>query len=148
MIHPDTFKKVEFSGTKGLVFLKDKIVVYRRDSKTINSPGLIDLPGGGREENESPFDTFIREVMEEFGIRVTEKEIISSFRQNSHVNPGTKSFFFVTKSLDLGAEDIVFGDEGTEWFLMTPEDFLSRADGIERQQKRVEKYLSGKMMSE
>ncbi len=32
--------------------------------------------------------------------------------------------------------------------LMSPEEFIKRPDGIERQQKRVEKYLAGKMVSE
>lgn len=148
MIHSDTLKKVEFSGAKGLIFLDDKIITYRRDGRTNNSPGLIDLPGGGREEDESPFETFKREVMEEFGIKITEKEIISSFRQDSYINPGTKSFFFVVKTSNIKAKDIVFGDEGTEWMLMTTDEFIHRPDGIERQQKRVEKYLLGKMVSE
>lgn len=148
MIHPDTFKKVDFSGAKGLIFLNDKIIAYRRDNKASNSPGLIDLPGGGREESESPFDTLKREVMEEFGIKIAKEEIASSFRQDSHVNPGTKSFFFVLKTLGLEAKDIVFGNEGTEWMLMTTEEFIHRSDGIERQQKRVERYLAGKMVSE
>lgn len=148
MIHPDTFKKVDFSGAKGLIFLNDKIIAYRRDNKTSNSPGLIDLPGGGREEDESPFDTLKREVMEEFGIKIVKEEIISSFRQDSFVNPGTKSFFFVVKTSGLEAKDIVFGNEGTEWMLMATDEFIHRSDGIERQQKRVERYLAGKMVSE
>jgi len=68
MIHENTFKKVDFNGAKGLVFLGNKILVYRRDNKTSNLPLCIDLPGGGRENDESPFDSFKREIKEEFGI--------------------------------------------------------------------------------
>ena len=148
MIHPDTFKKVDFSGAKGIIFLGDKILVYRRDNKTRNFPLCIDLPGGGREGDESPFDTLRREVMEEFGIKITINEIVSSFRQDSNVNPGTKAFFFVVKILDIETKDIVFGNEGTEWMLMTTDEFIHRSDGIKGQQKRVEKCLAGKMVSE
>ena len=95
VIHPDTFKQVEFSGVKGLIYIKNMLIVYRRDNKTNMYPLCIDLPGGGREEGESPFETFKREVMEEFGVIISEKEIVSSFRQNSHQNPGTKSFFLI-----------------------------------------------------
>ena len=148
MIHPDTFKKVDFSGSKGLVFLGDKIIAYRRDNKTSNSPLCIDLPGGGREKDESPFDTFKREVMEEFCVQIDRSDILFSSRQNSFVNHGTKSFFMITKPLKIKAGDIIFGDEGTEWMLMFPEEFISRSDGIERQQKRVRNYLEGKLVSE
>ena len=64
------------------------------------------------------------------------------------VNLGTKSFFIVTKPLGITVKDIVFGNEGTEWMLMVPEEFIQRSDGIERQQKRVGKYLMGNMVSE
>ena len=44
MIHENTYKKVDFNGAKGLVFLGDKILTYRRDNKTSNKPLCIDLP--------------------------------------------------------------------------------------------------------
>lgn len=147
MIHPDTFLKTNFNGAKGLVFVEDKIIAYRRDNKTNNSPGLIDLPGGGPEANESPFETFKREVYEEFGIKIKEEDIIASFRKNSIFHPGTKSFFIVVKT-KFNKNDIIFGNEGSEWMLMTIEEFINRHDGIERQQNRVREYLSGNIVSE
>jgi 8-oxo-dGTP diphosphatase len=148
MIHENTFKKVDFNGAKGLVFVGDKILVYRRDNKTSNSPLCIDLPGGGREGDESPFDSFRREVKEEFGIDIEKDEIEFSCTIPSVMEPNKRSYFIVVKTLRSKPEDIVFGNEGTEWMLMTPEEFIKRADGIERQQKRVEKYLAGRMVSE
>ncbi len=147
MIHKNTFKKVDFSGAKGLVFIDDKILAYRRDAKTKVSPGCIDLPGGGREGNESPFETFEREVREEFGIQITQEQIIASFNQDSLIHPGTQSFFLVAKTSGIQARDIVFGDEGIEWMLLSPEEFIDRIDGIERQQKRVQKYLLERVVS-
>ena len=148
MIHENTFKKIDFNGAKGLVFIGDKILVYRRDNKTNISPLCIDLPGGGREGDESPFDSFRREVREEFGIDIERDEVEFSCTIPSVIEPNKKSYFIVAKTIRIKPEDIVFGNEGIEWMLITPEEFIMRPDGIERQQKRVEKYLAGKMVSE
>ena len=51
-----------------MVILGDKMLVYRRDLNTKKLPGYLDLIGGGREGEESPFDTFKREVKEEVGL--------------------------------------------------------------------------------
>jgi 8-oxo-dGTP diphosphatase len=145
MIHEDTFKKCDFHGAMGLVFLGDKILVSRRDYKTDHSPGLIDLPGGGGKADESPFDTFRREVKEEYGLDI-KKENIQSSRTVPDINdPEKKSFFFVTKALKYTSKDINFGDEGTQWFLMTPEEFVNRPDGVEGYEKIIKSYLDGKL---
>ncbi len=143
MIHENTYKNIDFNGAKGIVFLGDKMLTYRRDNKTYSYPFHIDLPGGGREGNESPFDTFKREVKEEFGIDIEKNDIEFSWAIQSTIRPDKTSYFFVTKSLVLNPSEIIFGDEGIEWLLMTPEEFIKRPDGIERQQKRVEKFLNG-----
>ncbi len=141
MIHENTFKKVDFNGAKGLVFLGEKILTYRRDYKTENKPGCIDLPGGGREGDESPFETFQREVKEEFGLSLTKENILFSCPHQSVIDPAKESYFIVAKLSEVRVGDVVFGDEGVEWFFMDPEEFISRSDGIERQQKRVSSYL-------
>lgn len=127
------------------MFIDDKILVYRRDHKTNNFPGLIDLPGGGRENNESPFETFQREVKEEFGIIVNEEELVFSCEFQSIIDRNKKSFFIVVKTKRFSSADIILGDEGIEWFLITPEDFINRSDGINHQQDRVRKYLSSQL---
>lgn len=144
MIHKDTFKNVDFNGAKGLVFLGDKILTYRRDFKTNKYPGCIDMPGGGREGNESPFETFKREVNEEFGININENDILFSCSFRSFDDPTKISFFITTKQLKYSEADVLFGDEGTGWQIMTPDEFIHRADGIDRQQMRVKNYLKGK----
>lgn len=148
IIHPETFKEADFQGAKGMVFIGEKIIVYRRDGMVKNYPNTIDLPGGGREDNESPFETFKREVMEEFGLSIKETDICASFRQDSALYPGKKSFFFVTKPLAYTEKDVVFGYEGVGWMLMSPEEFATAPDGVPMQQKRVQGYLTGKIVSE
>lgn len=147
MIHADTFKNVIFNGAKGVVFLEGKMLVYRRDNKTNYEPLHIDLPGGGREENESPFVTFKREVKEEFGLDISQEEIVFSCTIPSIMTPEKISFFIVAQARKAKSEDIIFGSEGLEWFLLTPEEFINHPDGIKRQQERVRKYLSGDLAS-
>lgn len=147
MLHKDTFKKVDFNGAKGLIFIDDKILVYRRDNKTVDWPDCIDLPGGGREGEESPFETFQREVREEFGIDIKEGDIEFSCTIPSVMEPEKKSFFVVAKSIRFKSENIIFGNEGTKWLLMTINEFIHHPDGIKRQQERVKKYVSGKLLS-
>ncbi|MEK7607494.1 MAG: NUDIX domain-containing protein [Patescibacteria group bacterium] len=127
MIHENTYKKVYFNGSKELVFIGDK--------------------SRGREGDESPFAAFKREVKEEFGINLEREDIHFSCTIPSVIEPGEKSYFLVTRPLQINEINIVFGNEGTEWMLMTPEEFITRPDGIKRQQDRVEKYLSDKLVS-
>jgi 8-oxo-dGTP diphosphatase len=142
MIEKDTFnKQANFQGVKGLVFIGDKIVVYRRDDKTPNFPLRIDLPGGGIEEGESPFETFQREVKEEFGLDIKENDVQFSTKRPSFSHPGKESYFIVVVSPSMKEEDIVFGDEGLEFFLMDPKDFINLSDGIPRLQEWVAEYL-------
>ncbi len=146
MIHKDTYKKgIEFDGSKGIVFIGDKILVYRRDEKTTDSPLCLDLPGGRRGDGESPYETFSRETKEEFGISIKKDELFfSAFIKEGEV-PDLYSFFIVAKPLNISVADVVFGDEGIEWILMTPEEFIARPDGMKRQQQKVRDYLGGKM---
>lgn len=148
MLHKNTYKKIPFNGAKGLIYIGDKMLVYRRDNKTDNWPLHIDLPGGGREGGESPFETFQREVKEEFGIGLRKEDIIFSYMFESVMEPGEQAYFFVTRNLDVDVDNITFGNEGVEWMLMTPAEFISHPDGIIGQQKRVRNYLNGKLVSQ
>lgn len=143
MIHDNTFTEADFQGAKGIVFLGDMMLVYRRDTKTNKFPLHIDLPGGARDENETPFKTFQREVKEEFGVEIEKDEVVFSCRFSSTIEPNEKTFFIVVKTVRFKPDDVVFGDEGTEWMLMTPNEFISHPDGIEKQQKLVADYLKG-----
>ncbi len=145
MIHENTYKAVDFSGAKGLIFLGKDILVYRRDTRTNKFPGCLNMIGGGREGNETPFETFSREAREEVGLTITKNDIHFSCSFPSFDDHGMISFFFVTKPLSFVKKDIEFGSEGSEWLMMTPEEFIDRPDGIERQQKRVRDYLEGRL---
>ena len=141
MIEKDSFSKIDFNGAKGIVFIGEKMLVYRRDNKTDFFPLKVDLPGGGREKDESPFETFKREVGEEFGINLEKSDILYSKKYKSVMEPRKESYFFVTKSLNIKESNIVFGDEGLEFFLVSPDEFVNLTDGIKRAQDKVADYL-------
>lgn len=64
-----------FSDGDILIFLKEKIGQYK-------------LPGGGKENNEKPEETFIREIHEETGYRIKNIQkvgIANEYAQISHV---------------------------------------------------------------
>lgn len=109
-------------GTKGLLFIGDKILVYRRDTHTTLFPLCIDLPGGGPEAHETPFQTFQREVAEEFNLRVQAKDIIFHIA-NDPSDDGSISHFVVAKLPEAETQNIVLGDEGTEYMLASLQDY-------------------------
>jgi 8-oxo-dGTP diphosphatase len=141
VIDQNIFIERNFHGVKGLVFIGDKMLVYRRDTNTDSFPLHIDLPGGGKENHESPFDAFKREVEEEIGIQIDKSDIRYAKKYVSPMDSSKESYFIATKSLGIEEKDIVFGNEGLEFFLMNPKEYLNLSDGINRQQNKVTECL-------
>lgn len=134
-------KDRNFHGVKGLVFIGDKILTYRRDTNTKSFPLHIDLPGGGKEEGESPFDTFKRETKEEFGIEIN-SDNVKYAKQYMSAMDATKESYFIVANSNAKENDIIFGDEGLEPMLITPDEYLKLNDAIKRQQDKVVDYLA------
>ena len=130
------------AGTKGLLFIGDKIIVYRRDHHAPIHALELDLPGGGPEGKETPFETFRREVKEEFDLDITYQDISYSQRYPSTLKPGTFGYFLVAHLPASQERQIRFGDEGIEYMLMSVEDYLSRTDAWPVFQERARDYLS------
>jgi len=116
------------SGSKGLVYIGDKLLLYRRDTRTTNHPLEIDLPGGGMEGRETPWQTFQREVKEEFGLDILPEQVTYSDDWPIPSNPSLTGYFMVIKLPASAANDIVFGNEGLEYLLMTPAEYLAAPD--------------------
>ena len=128
------------TGTEGLVYIGDKLLVYRGDDKTTEWPLSIDLPGGGKENNETPFETFSREINEEFSLTITKSAITYSKRYPSTLNKCKFGHFAVAK---LGVEQkqhIQLGSEGIESISMTQDDYLARKDAWPIFQERSAEY--------
>ncbi|CAB3751845.1 DNA mismatch repair protein MutT [Burkholderia sp. MSh2] len=131
-----------FSGSKIALFNDRDLLVYRRDDKPdIPFPGLWDLPGGGREGDETPVACALRELHEEFGLTIPESRIGWSRMYPSSRQDRLPHWFFAGQ---LSAADIAairFGNEGQEWALMDVDAYLRLADGIVHLQARVAEYL-------
>lgn len=138
----DFFKpQADVSGTKGLVYIGNKILIYKRDNKTTHFPLHIDLPGGGTELLETPFETFKREVHEEFGLEIKNYNVIYAKAYPDTQNEGSVTYFPVVKLPQDEEKNIKFGSEGIEYYLVTVEDFLSNNEIWVNFKQRTRDYL-------
>jgi 8-oxo-dGTP diphosphatase len=116
-----------FVGAKAALFCGDAILTCLRDTHPgLPWPGMWDLPGGGREGDESPEACLLRELHEEFGLRL----------------PDRKSVFFAGTVTVAEVAAIRFGDEGQGWALMPTDEFLTHPKAIPDLQHRVRLALS------
>ncbi|AKM39168.1 MULTISPECIES: NUDIX hydrolase [Burkholderia] len=132
-----------FSGSKIALFKDREILVYRRDDKPdIPFPGLWDLPGGGREGNETPEACVLRELHEEFGVTIPGSRISWSRVYPSSRPDRLPHWFFASWLSGAEIAAIRFGNEGQEWTLMDVDAYLRLTDAIPHLQARVTDYLS------
>ena len=133
---------IDFTGSKIALFCGDKLLTILRDDKpTIPWPNMWELPGGGREGDESSFECVAREVYEELGIHLTEDYLLWSKVYPSILFEGKESVFLVGKLRQEQFDSIVFGDEGQGYRLMSIEEFLSSDKVVPQLQDRVRDYL-------
>ena len=133
----------DFAGAKLACLLDDHILTYRRDSKPgIPWPGLIDLPGGGREGSESPAQCALRELHEEFGLDLPEGRIIWTQAFPSMHPPGRTGWLLALHLDRSEVAAIRFGDEGRDPQLLEIGVFLSAPDAVAPLQDRMRRLLA------
>ena len=132
----------DFTGCKIALFCEDRILTILRDDKpSIPWPNMWELPGGGRERNESPFECAAREVYEELGIHLTEDFLLWSKVYPSMLFEGKESVFLVGKLPQEQFDSIVFGDEGQSYKLMSIDEFFGSDMVVPQLQARLRDYL-------
>ena len=135
-------KQFDFTGCKIALICDGRILTILRDDKpTIPWPNLWELPGGGREGDESPFECAAREVYEELTIQLSKDDIIWSWIYPSMLDENKKSVFLVGKLTQEQFDSIVFGDEGQSFKLMSIEEFLTLDQVVPQLQERVRDYV-------
>jgi 8-oxo-dGTP diphosphatase len=132
-----------FNGAKIALLSPGAVVAYLRDVKEgIPWPGLWDLPGGGREGDESPIECALREVEEEFGIRLP-RDRVSDLHRYEGAGAGTlPSYFCIATITQAEIDQIEFGDEGQRWQVMDPQEFVERPDAVPHMQVRLARHGS------
>ena len=142
-IQTGTAMPPDFHGAKAAILIGENLLVTLRDDRPdIPFPNLWDLPGGGREGDETPEQTVLREIREEVGLIIPEHHIIWRRAFPSHTGEHDPGWFFVIRLPATAAADIVFGDEGQGWRLIPPDTYLSQTDAIPFLQHRLQIWLT------
>ena len=140
-------KQFDFTGCKISLICGDRILTILRDNKeNIPWPNTWELPGGGREGDETPFECAAREVYEELKIQLSKEDIVWSRIYPSMLDENKNSVFLVGKLTQEQFDGIVFGDEGQGYKLVRLEEFLASDRIVPQLQERVRDYVEGKFM--
>lgn len=135
-------KQMEFSGCKIALLCDDKLLTILRDDKaSIPYPNMWELPGGGREGEETPFECVQREVFEELSLKLEEADIVWAKEYQGMLDPDKTSIFMVGIITQEDFASIAFGDEGQAYQLMDVSQFLSDNKVILQLQDRLRDYL-------
>lgn len=120
-----------FDGAK-IAILRggDVLTLLRDDIAGIPHPNEWDLPGGGREGDERPFETAARELLEELSVEIDPARVIFHREEEGYSDPSQRVHFFVARWDDLADTQITLGDEGQAWRWMPVAEFLAREDAV------------------
>lgn len=128
----------DFVGAKAAFFCGDAVLAYLRDDRPgLGWPGLWDLPGGGREGDETAEACLLRELHEEFGLRLAPERLVWGRVFPSIADPARRSVFFAGWLTRAEVGLIRFGDEGQGWELMPRARWLTRPDAVAELQRRT-----------
>ncbi|MCE8512450.1 NUDIX hydrolase [Ruegeria pomeroyi] len=129
----------QFVGAKLALFLGEQLLVIRRDDRPdIPWPDYWDLPGGGREGDETPLDCALRETHEEVGLVVPVEQVGWNV---SYSRPGGRMWFFAAHLSVEYVKRIRFGNEGQGWRLMAPAEYIHHARAVPHFADHLRLYL-------
>jgi 8-oxo-dGTP diphosphatase len=129
---------MDFVGAKAALFCGGRLLTCQRDDHHgLPWAGLWDLPGGGREGDETPEDCLLRELSEEFGLGLLPSRLIWRRVFPSMMDASRLSVFFGGWVTVDEVASITFGDEGQGWQLMPVPDFLGHRGAVPEMQRRA-----------
>ena len=113
------------------------ILTYLRDDTPgLNWANMWDLPGGGREGDETPEDCVLRELHEEFGLHLPAARLVWQRVWPSMMDETRPSHFFAGRITAREIAAITFGDEGQHWQMMPTATFLTHPAAVPELQRR------------
>lgn len=134
---------MDFSGVKAALYYRGQLLVYLRDNKPgLRFAGMWDFFGGGRENDENPFETLRRELIEELGFTITETQIIFQKIFPAMHDPSLEAYFMVVELTDENYRTLQFGSEGQEYKLMEVRDFMSDDAVVPLLKPRLQSFLT------
>lgn len=141
----EAYDGAPFAGAKVALYLGTELAVILRD----DLPDLVfanhwDLPGGGREGGETPMACALRECHEELGLSVPTNAVIwgRKFREGTQAK-----WFFVAQLPASAAAQVVFGDEGQRWMLMSDDMFVTHPDAVPAFRDRLRIWMRDRTAS-
>ena len=133
---------MNFHGAKLALISGDHVLTLLRDDKPdIPFPDMWDFPGGGREGDETPKECVLRELWEEFGLRLSVDDLIYGAHRDGVLQGQVRIWFFGAVVQGFDPAQIWFGDEGQEWEMMPIETYLSHAKAITHLQDGLRGFL-------
>lgn len=129
---------LDFIGAKAAFFCGGRLLTYLRDDRSsLPWPGMWDLPGGGREGDETPEACLLRELDEEFGLRLGPERLLRRWVLPSMTGEALPGVFFTGVLAEGEVAAIRFGAEGQRWELMETAAFLAHPLAIPALVNRV-----------
>ncbi len=133
---------MEFDGAKLALICDGCVLTMLRDDKSdIPFPAMWDFPGGGREGEETPEECVLRELKEEFGLRLSLDCLTYRLQRPGILEKQTQIWFFGTVLDGFSQMKIEFGDEGQMWEMMPVETYLDHPDAIPHLCDGLRKFL-------
>ncbi len=134
---------MEFAGAKLALILGSRVLCYLRDDFAgLPYPGFWDLPGGGREGGETAEDCVLRELEEEFGLRLGEERLTWRRDYPSAHLPGRRGVFFGGRVTAAEVEAVRFGSEGQRWEMMEVAAFMAHERAVPSLRDRLAEFLA------
>lgn len=129
-----------FSGAKLLLFVgPDLVVMLRDDRPDIPFPGCWDLPGGGREGQESPVACVLRETREEVDLSLGADDLVWGREFAGTVDA---TWMFAAHPPETSANILTLGHEGQALRLMAPSEYLTHPKHVPHFAARLQLYLA------